>query len=470
VNWGCFDNNCSQVRAGELSMTNPQSFKVAIVGAGPSGFYAAEELLNYGVQVDMYEKLPVPFGLVRYGVAPDHQKLKLVSKVFERTAQRDGFQFIGNTEIGANLPLSALQEHYDAVVLCHGASQGRKPGIPGDNLSGCYTAADFIGWYNGHPDFQHLAPDLSCRSVAIIGHGNVSIDVARILAKTPAELSTSDITDRALQALSHSRIEEIHLIGRRGPAQAKFTTQELRELGELYDADVVIDRGALEIDEVSRAELDDRKNLIAIKNFEIFTNFNNKTSRSCGRKIIFHFLESPVRVLGETIVEGLELGVNRLEGQPFHQTARAIGERRVLACEAVLFSIGYLGQGLYGIDFDGNSSTYPHNEGKVTTASNVYAAGWIKRGPTGIIGTNKPCAQETVATLLRDLEYAQKVPKAGHAAIIRMITQRATSYADWRCIDKQEIEEGERRGKPREKFTSVAEYLALLSENEVGGE
>jgi ferredoxin--NADP+ reductase len=442
-------------------LTAYTEFKVAIVGAGPSGFYAAEELLNNEVQVDMYEKLPVPFGLVRYGVAPDHQKLKLVAKVFDRTARREKFNFFGNVNVGESLPLQELQAHYHAVILTHGASQGRKPGIPGEDLHGCYTAADLVGWYNGHPDFQDLAFDPSCRSVAIIGHGNVAIDIVRILAKTPAELANSDITSAALHQLSASRIETIHLIGRRGPAQTRFTNQELRELGELADAEVWVADDGLTLNAASREELQDKKNLVASKNYEIFTGFS--PSGTTRRKIVFHFLKFPVAVHGQDRVEELQVGLNELDGAAFQQTARATGVENRIPCDAVVFSIGYRGNGLLQSGFDAAQSVYVNTEGRLPSGDGLYAAGWIKRGATGVIGTNKPCAQETVASLLADLRTEPQTAKAGSAAILPLLTDIPTSFSDWESIDREEQARGQVTGKPREKIVNIEECLALTA-------
>jgi len=436
--------------------------KVAIVGSGPSGFYAAEELLNNDIQVDMFEKLSAPFGLVRYGVAPDHQKLKLSARMFEKTAQKTGFHFYGNVEVGKDITIADLQENYHAVILCHGASLGRKPGIPGENLKGCYTATEFVGWYNGHPDFQNLAVDLSCKAVAIIGHGNVSIDVARILAKPVPELAASDITSQAIKILSASHIEEIHVIGRRGPAQAKFTNQELRELGEIDGVDVIVNQEDMELNPASAEEIADKKNFIAAKNIELLCGYADKKPKDAQKKLIFHFLKNPLEVIGDDHVLAIRLAKNALSGAAYQQQATQSDDSEILPCGAVFFSIGYRGHSIPGINFDQRKSTYPNTFGKVAGERNLYTAGWIKRGPTGIIGTNKPCAQETVATLMADLANQDLDEKLGFSGIKNLLKNSPISFQQWQQLDTMEQERGKEKSKVREKFITAIECLEAL--------
>jgi len=438
------------------------SHRFAVVGAGPSGFFSAEALLAAlpACQVDVYEKLPAPYGLVRYGVAPDHQKLKQTAKAFERTADDPRLRFLGNVEIGADVPVAELAEHYDAVVLAHGASDGKKPGLLGEHLAGCHTATEFVGWYNGHPDFQGLEFDLSSDAAVIVGQGNVALDVARILARPIDQLCSTDITERALAVLAGSRIKTIHIVGRRSSAQAKFSHAELRELFNLEGVAIRVDPEGFALNASSRFELNDKANFVNARNQQLFEQVSESGSGGASRQIIFHFLQSPSRILGDTRVGGIELTANILRGEPFSQVPVATGQVRRLKSGVVFLSIGYQGKPLPGLPFDTPTSTYPHHVGKLEGFTNVYAAGWIKRGATGIIGTNKPCAQETVATLLAEINATSSASsKRGFESISHLlVNKRVYSFDDWRMLDAWEVEQGRRLGKVREKvvdFTSL---------------
>ncbi|MGQ0620535.1 MAG: NAD(P)-binding protein [Panacagrimonas sp.] len=444
------------------------SFEVAIVGSGPSGFYAAEALLETrpDTQVTMYERLPVPFGLVRFGVAPDHPRLKSPTMIFDKVAQHPKFRFVGNTTIGRDLSVEELREHHHATIFAYGAESDRSLGIPGENLPGSHTATEFVGWYNGHPDYRSRTFDLSHESVAIIGQGNVAADVARILSMPVDTLAKTDIASHAVDALRSSRVRRIHIIGRRGPAQAKFTAQELRELGEIPGTQVRMRASDLELNAESLAELQEKKNFLTAKNVELFRKWAAAPEGVGQRRLLFHFLESPVEIIGRDRVEGLVLERNRLEGSAFEQQAQPTGERYTLPCGMVFRSIGYQGVALTGLPFDARRCVLPNTAGRVPDQPGFYATGWIKRGPSGIIGTNRACAVETVSTLMKDCADMPLPLKSGAESSLNLLAGRgvrAVSYADWKRIDEAELQLGQERGKPREKFTSVSAMLACLS-------
>ncbi|HUF36732.1 MAG TPA: FAD-dependent oxidoreductase [Gemmatimonadales bacterium] len=446
--------------------------KVAIVGAGPSGFYAAESLLksDHQVRIDMIERLPAPYGLVRHGVAPDHPKLKEAIAVYDRIARSPGFRFFGNVTVGRDVSVEALRAAYHAVIFACGAESDRRLGLPGEDLAGSYTATEFVGWYNGHPDYRDRVFDLSQEVAVIIGQGNVAADVCRILAKTVDELRHTDIAEHALEALAESGVREVHVVGRRGPAQAKFTAKELRELGELEDADVVVDPAELELNPESLAEFEDRKGAAAKKNVEILREFATRPRTARRRQIYFRFLLGPVEILGRERVEGIVLERNRLSGGPHEQSAKGTGERVEMAAGLVFRSIGYKGTAVEGVPFDARQGVFPSRDGRIidpggAAVPGLYACGWIKRGPTGIIGTNKPCSVATVASLLADMgafDQESKPGAEGLPALLGADGRRVVSYDDWLAIDQAEVSRGAPKGKPREKFTSVDEMLDLL--------
>ena len=453
--------------------TEQNPLRVAIVGAGPSGFYAAEALLKSGLvlRIDMIERLPAPFGLVRHGVAPDHPKLKEAIAVYDRIARSPDFRFFGNVTVGRDVTVDALRGAYHAVVFASGAETDRRLGVPGEDLPGSYTATEFVGWYNGHPDYRDRAFDLSQEVAVIIGQGNVAADVCRILAKTVDELKHTDIAQHALEALAASRVREIHVVGRRGPAQAKFTAKELRELGELDDAEVVLDPAELALNAESLAEFEDRKGAAAKKNVEILREFAARPRTGRGRRVHFRFLLSPTAILGERHVEGVAFERNRLSGPPFEQSACGTGELVELPAGLVFRSIGYKGVAMAGMPFDARRGVFPTQDSRVTDEQGtvlpaLYACGWIKRGPTGIIGTNKPCSAAAVASLLADVAGLDGRPRPGAEAIPALVGgdgRRVVSYDDWIAIDQAEMSRGAAGGKPREKFTSVEEMLEALA-------
>jgi ferredoxin--NADP+ reductase len=448
--------------------------RVAIVGSGPAGFYAAEHLLKLGepaVAVDMFDRLPTPFGLVRAGVAPDHPKIKSVIRVYEKTAARDGFRFFGNVEIGRDLAVADLERHYNAVIYAYGTETDRRLGIPGEDLPGSHAATEFVNWYNAHPDFADREFDLSCERAVVIGNGNVAADVARMLALPRAELDVTDTADHAIEALAASRIEEIVVLGRRGPAQAAFTNPEVRELGELTDADIVIDPAEVELDEVSREYVDsDECDPTNRRNVEIFTDFAQRARVGKPKRVIMRFLCSPVEIKGEDKVEGVVIARNELYRDDSGAVrARDTGEREEIECGLVLRSIGYKGAGLDGLPFDPSRGVIPNEAGRVVEpesgepVAGHYAVGWIKRGPSGVIGTNKKDAQETVDSLIADLE-AGAVPERGEVdqPIEELLAERAgdhVTYVGWQAIDRAEVAAGEPHGRPRIKFCRVEEML-----------
>jgi ferredoxin/flavodoxin---NADP+ reductase len=447
---------------------------VAIIGAGPSGFYAAEALLRSGlpVRVDMIERLPTPFGLVRSGVAPDHPKLKEAILVYNRIARTPGFNFFGNVSVGRDVSVSELRTTHHAVVFACGAETDRHMGIPGEDLPRSHTATEFVGWLNGHPDYRDRTFDLSQEAVAIVGQGNVAADVCRILAKSVDELRTTDIAEHALDALARSRIREIHVIGRRGPVQTKFTTKELRELGKIVGCATLADPTELALNAESEAELADRNNLNGPGNIALFRAFASRKAVSEQRLIWFRFHLSPTTLVGDGQVDKIILTRNRLEGPPFAQVARPTDELIELPCGLVFRSIGYRGVPIPGLPFDERRGTVPHVDGRVVdnaaTLPGLYVTGWLKRGPTGIIGTNRADSAETIASLLADLPNACDREKPGAEALRPLLERRGVrvlNYQNWLMIDSAEIDRGKPKGKPREKFTRIHEMLAILPNN-----
>jgi ferredoxin--NADP+ reductase len=452
--------------------TEGNPLRAAVVGSGPSGFYAAEALLKgaAAARVDMIERLPVPYGLVRHGVAPDHPKLKEAILVYDKIARLPNYSLLANVTVGRDVTVEEMQACYHAVVLACGAESDRRLGVPGEDLPGSHTATEFVGWYNGHPDYRDRRFDLSREVAVIVGQGNVAADVCRILAKSVDELRQTDIAAHALEALAASRVREIHVIGRRGPAQAKFTNKELRELGELPNADALVDPRALELNSASVAELEAKANVVSAKNVEIFREWAARAPGGKRRRIVFHFLKGPVALEGNGRLERLTLARNRLEGEPFQQVARDAGEMEILECGLLFRSIGYSGVALPGVPFDARRGVIPNREGRVVDGGGselpgLYAAGWIKRGPTGIIGTNRADSVATVKALLADLPRLPQAPRPGAGALAPLLAARGVrtvSFEDWLRIDAREVALGQPRGKPREKFTRVTEMLACL--------
>jgi ferredoxin--NADP+ reductase len=446
--------------------------RVAVVGSGPAGFYAAAALLaSEGpvVEVDMIERLPTPWGLVRLGVAPDHPELKAASRVFEKTAAMQGFRFLGNVEAGRDLTHEELSRLYDAVVYTVGAQTDKRLGIPGEDLPGSWAATSFVAWYNGHPDYQDLEFDLDVERAVVIGNGNVAIDVARMLARTREELAPTDATDQAIETIAGSGLREIVMLGRRGPAQAAFTPPELKELGELRGADVVVDPADLELDPASEAALEaDRAR--ARRNVDILREFAASAPSGKPKRLVLRFCVSPVAILGEERVEGIEVVRNELvpDGRG---SVRAVATeaRQVIPCGIVFRSVGYRGVELPGVPFDPERATIRNAAGRVLDEQGkpvpgVYCAGWIKRGPTGVIGTNKKDATETVEALLEDARAGRVSAAAGATAeavdsLLRERGVEVVMYSGWELIDRLECARGAPHGRPRVKLARWDELL-----------
>jgi ferredoxin--NADP+ reductase len=451
-------------------VSTDRPLRVAVVGSGPAGFYAAGQLLaaDIPIEVDLIERLPTPWGLVRLGVAPDHPNIKAVSRVFEKIAQRPGFRFLGNVEIGRDLEHEDLVGAYDAVVYAVGAQTDRRMGIPGEDLPGSWPATVFVAWYNGHPDFQELSFDLSCRRAVVVGNGNVAVDVARMLALAEEELAPTDTTDAAIAAILGSQIEEILVLGRRGPAQASFTTPELKELGELADCDVIVDPAELELDPASERALEDAA---VARNLEVLREYARRAPSGKRRTLRLRFRTSPVALLGDGKVEAVEVVRNALvadEGGIVR--AVATGEREVIPCGVVFRSVGYRGVSVPGVPFDEQRGTIRNEGGRVLDergepVPGIYCAGWIKRGPTGIIGTNKKDAAETVELLLEDVRSGALPRREGPSAarVDALLSERGVdvvSYRGWEAIDAAERSRGESQGRPRVKLVTWDELLS----------
>ena len=455
-----------------MSTISGRPARVAIVGSGPSGFYAADALIKADQEqtVDMFDRLPTPFGLVRGGVAPDHPKIKNVIRIYERIAANDEFSFFGNVHVGRDVSVAELQAHYDAVLFTCGAETDRTLNIPGIELPGSYTATEFVGWYNGHPDYLGRAFDLSQEVAVVIGQGNVAVDVTRVLAKTVDELKETDIAAHALDALAESKVKEVHMIGRRGPVQAAFTNKEIRELGELADCDLVFnDLGDFDLNPASQAELDDPANIGAGRNWKVLDGLRVLQPAGKSRRIVVHFFRSPKELAGSGRVESLVLERNRLAGEAGDQWAEGTGQTDTMACGLFFRSVGYRGVEIPGVPFEARRGVFPNEGGRIVDngapVPGLYAAGWIKRGPSGVIGTNKPDSLETVNNLLADLPSLSGCETPDTASLCALLASRnvrVVTYPDWQQIDAAEVARGNPHGKPREKFTTVAEMLAVL--------
>ena len=458
-----------------------EPLRVAIVGAGPAGFFLAERLLaraGGGVAVDLYEQLPAPYGLVRFGVAPDHEKIKTVTKAFDAVAGRPGFRYFGNVEFGSEVTLADLARHYHAVCFTTGAQTDRRMGIPGEDLQRSHAATEFVAWYNGHPRFRDLHFDLDVERVAVVGVGNVAVDVARILCRTPEELAGTDIADYALDALRRSRVREVYLLGRRGPAQAAFTTPEARELGELDGCDVRVLREEVELDALSREAVERSDDRALRKKIEVLQGFAARPCAGRPRMLTLRFLVSPAELLGdaEGRVRGMRLVRNTLVADGAGGLkAVPTSDVEELPVEMVFRSVGYRGVPLADVPFDEKSGTIPNAAGRVLhphtlhPIPGLYVAGWIKRGPSGVIGTNKPDAAETAEAMLEDLRAGRVPPPAepDPAAIERLLRERQPcliTFDDWKTLDRIESERGQARGRPRVKLTE-AEIMTKLGCN-----
>ncbi|ETW04854.1 hypothetical protein H310_03975 [Aphanomyces invadans] len=457
--------------------------RICIVGAGPAGFYTAKYLLHDHptVHIDMFEALPTPYGLVRSGVAPDHPEVKNVMHDFEKVATDPRFSFFGNVDIGNDITVSELQKHYNAIVIAAGASDDRKLDIPGeDELTGVLAARSFVNWYNGHPSFRNLHVPMDCDTAVVVGQGNVAVDCARILTKNPEELATTDISQHALDALANSGIKNVYLVGRRGVAQAAFTMKELREITKLPHADCIVDPNELE-QSVNASSAEELKTLRPQRRIhELLTTVASKPASSNRSAIRIRFLLSPVELLPSAKdpnrVGAIKVEKNVLDGAPFHQRAVGSGEFETIPCGLVLRSIGYKSMPFAGVPFDGKRNVIPNVAGRVTTSAHtnapvvpgLYCAGWIKRGPSGIIGTNINCARETVASVLSDAGSLPRVSLKPIADLRAKLTASGRPIVDWNMyqrVEAAEVAAGAARGKPREKLTSIDAMLALVTQS-----
>jgi ferredoxin--NADP+ reductase len=430
-------------------------FRAAVVGAGPSGFYATDQLLKAGFDVDLYEALPTPFGLVRAGVAPDHPKIKSVTRVYEKTAQHEAFRFFGGVELGRDVSRAELLERYHAVVYAVGTATDNRLRIPGEDRPGSHSATEFVAWYNGHPDFADREFDLSPSRAVVVGNGNVALDVARMLVLAPEEVACTDCADHAVESLADGQVQEVIVLGRRGPAQAAFTTPELRELGELTRADIVVE--PFEVDDAELADSGARRNV------EVLREFAQRPLQGHERRIELRFLHSPVEILGEGD-DGPVTGVRVVRNELVGGRAVPTGEESVIPCGLVLRSIGYRGLPLPDVPFDERRGLIRNDGGRVleddgSVARGEYAVGWVKRGPSGVIGTNKKDAADTVARILEDASAgALNTP-----VLEPSVPEGAVTWEGWRAIDEHETALGEPQGRPRVKLVRVDEMADVAS-------
>jgi ferredoxin--NADP+ reductase len=459
--------------------TRSAPLRVAIIGSGPAAFYAAEHVFKQSAvvaEVDMFDRLPTPYGLVRYGVAPDHGKIKTVTRAYDAIARNPRFRFFGNVEFGRHLTLADLQPHYHQVLFATGAQTDRRMGIPGEDLAGSHPATEFVAWYNGHPDYRDHQYDLSVECAVVVGVGNVAIDVARILVRTPEELVKTDMAAHALEALRESRIKEVYLLGRRGPAQAAFTNPEVKEIGEMADADVTVRPDEVRLDPLSQAQLDASDDRLLAKKVEILQGYALRQPQGRSRRLHVRFLVSPVELVGDAQGRVVKMRLVRNElvaSESGALSARATGQVEDLDVGLVFRSVGYRGVALPGVPFHEKWGVIPNENGRVIDqdtkrpVAGVYASGWIKRGPSGVIGTNKPDSVETVTSMLEDVASGAhwQPPQADAASALALVAARQplfVTYPDWRRLDALEVSNGQAAGRPRIKFTRVDEMMGAI--------
>jgi ferredoxin--NADP+ reductase len=449
--------------------------RVAIIGSGPAGFYAAEALLKRAdavVDVDMFDRLPTPYGLVRGGVAPDHLKIKTVIRVFATTAARPTFRFLGNVRLGRDVTVEELRRHYHQIVYATGNEADRRLGIPGEGIARCTPATVFVGWYNGHPDYRHAKIDLSVHRVAVVGNGNVAVDAARILLRTSAELEKTDIAAHALEALRNSQVREVFILGRRGPEQASFTPAELKELGKMEAADPVIAPGEL----AGCVGWESTGNADKDKNLKILRSFAAQQPRAKAKKLHLRFLVSPTEVIADAAgnVAGLALEKNRLEARPDGTVAaRGTGEIEVLEVGMVLPAIGYAAERIAGVPYDEKARVIANEDGRVVdpasraVIANEYVVGWARTGPQGLIGEHKRASAHVVGHMIADGAELATRALPDRDAIVSLLRERGlqvVSFNDWKQLDDVEVVRGARRGAPRDKIVDVEAMLAVLAQ------
>jgi ferredoxin/flavodoxin---NADP+ reductase len=452
--------------------------RIALVGAGPAGLYAAESLLrrrDLFLTIDVFNRFPTPFGLVRDGVAPDHQSIKAVARIFDRVLADPRVRFFGNVTYGVDIHHKELKRLYHQIVYAVGAQADRRMSIPGEDLPNSFPAVSFVGWYNGHPDYRDLPVDLSCERAVVIGNGNVAMDVTRILVTSPEALAGTDIAEHALERLRHSKIREVVVLGRRGPVQASFTTPEIRELGKLEGVDVIVDPGNLQLDAASTGEMEEDRTARA--NLRILHDYAARADHTAPRRIILRFLASPVELIGaDGRISALRVERNELVVDPNGALrSRGAGRFEIIPTGLVLRSIGYRTVPIEGVPFDPATSTINNVAGQVVHPNTgevlhgEYVVGWAKRGPTGLIGNNKPDAAATVDAMLADLPALRR--RRDHrrdpSQIEALLRERGidyVTYGDWRTLDRYEVAAGRTRGRPRVKVTTVPEMIKIIRE------
>ncbi len=457
--------------------TATHPLRVAIFGSGPAAFYAAEHLFKQKdlvIDVDMFDRLPTPYGLVRGGVAPDHLKIKQVTKVFDGIAAHPRFRFFGNVEFGTDLKLAELREYYHQILFATGAQTDRRMNIPGEDLLGSHPATEFVAWYNGHPDYRNHQFNLQVEQAAVVGVGNVAIDVARLLSLSRAELLASDAADYAVEALSNSKIKVVYLLGRRGPAQAAFTNPEIKEIGDLADCDVVTRADETQLDELSAASIAGDRTLQ--KKVEILQGYAIERSLTRPKTLYLRFLVSPVELIADDqgCVTRMRLVRNTLVASDTGSlSAKATDQFEEIDVGLVFRSVGYRGVPLPDVPFNDRWGVILNQAGRVLDPetkqplTGLYTSGWIKRGPSGVVGTNKPDSVETVTCMLEDLQAGKLLQpdKPDAASIEQLVRSRKPdyfSYADWKRLDELELARGKAVGRPRLKFTSVEEMKQAL--------
>jgi ferredoxin--NADP+ reductase len=452
--------------------------RIAVVGAGPAGLYAADSLLrrdDISLTVDVFNRFPTPFGLVRDGVAPDHQSIKAVARIFDRVLADPRVRFFGNVTYGVDLHRRELKRLYHQVVYAVGAQADRRMSIPGEDLPNSLPARSFVGWYNGHPDYRDLPIDLSCERAVVIGNGNVAMDVTRILVMSPDALAGTDIADQALETLRHSRIREVIVLGRRGPVQASFTTPEIRELGKLEGVDVIVDPRDLRLDAASESDMEEDRTAKA--NMRILQGYAAGTDHAAPRRIILRFLASPVEIIGAGgRITALKTEQNELVVDPNGALrSRGVDRFETIPTGLVLRSIGYRTVPIEGVPFDPATSTINNVAGQVVHPNTgevlhgEYVVGWAKRGPTGLIGNNKPDSAATVDAMVADLPALRRLGDNRHdpSRIEALLRERGVdwvTYGDWRTLDQYEVATGRAQGRPRIKVTTVPEMMTVIRE------
>ena len=465
----------------EQHATSARPLRIAIIGAGPAGFYAAETLLKQGnlvLTIDIFNRFPTPFGLVRDGVAPDHQSIKAVVRVFDKILADQRVRFFGNVTYGVDIHHQDLKQFYDQIIYAVGAQADRRMGIPGENLPNVFPALSFVGWYNGHPDYGDLPIDLSCERAVVVGNGNVAMDVTRMLVLSPDTLQNTDIADHALEKLRKSKIREVIVLGRRGAAQAAFTTPEIKELGKLAGVDVVVDPHNIELDPVSLVEIESDRTAKA--NLECLREYATRMDHNAPRRITMRFLASPAEIVGvDGRMTGVKVEYNELVVDPNGGLrSKGTGTFELIEAGLVLRSIGYRSVPIEGVPFDHATSTINNIAGQVVhpntgeVVPGEYVVGWAKRGPTGLIGNNKPDSAATVQTMLADLPTLQGIPDdlRDPSQVLALLHERGidfVTYQDWKILDRYEVARGSEQGRPRDKVTFVPEMMAVIHQGRI---